>query len=154
MRALIIGLGLLIVHTSDAQETCGSLESAEWLIGHWLSDEGDKHFEETWKKVSDATFEGSGITTRKSDKARIDGESLRLVQMGREVFYVSKVAHNDFPVGFKLVQCADKTLVFANPTHDFPKRLEYQSVDPNTLRVHVSDGAQKGFTLTYRREKK
>lgn len=152
MRIPIAIFGAFLAHAACAQG-CDSLRSADWLLGSWIGDEGERHFEESWIKLSNSTFEGSGVTTRKSDSARVDGESLRLVQMGDGVFYVAKVAHNEFPVGFRLVRCAGRTLIFENRTHDFPKRLEYRAVDAETLQVHVSDGADKGFTLTYRRAK-
>lgn len=148
MRIVILVLGAFL---SPHAQSCDSLRSADRLIGTWAADDGDRHFEEAWTRLSDSTFEGRGTTTRKLDATRVDGESLRLVQMGDEVFYVAKVAHNEFPVAFRLVHCADAVLIFENRTHDFPKRLEYRFVDANTLQVHVSDGAEKGFTLSYRR---
>jgi len=42
-------------------------------------------------------------------------------------------------------------LVFENPTHDFPRRLEYTMQPDGGLEVSVSDGAERGFKLQFRR---
>jgi hypothetical protein len=152
VRSLIVVLSYLVIpHIASAADDCGNLSQAQWLIGHWTSDEAGKHYDERWVKVSDATFEGQGVTTRASDQSQVDGESLRLAEMGDGVFYIAKVAHNPFPLGFRMMRCEARTLVFENQTHNFPKRLEYELQDENTLRVRVSDGADKGFTLIYHR---
>jgi hypothetical protein len=70
--------------------------------------------------------------------------------MANAVFYIAKVSHNEYPVAFRLVECEDGWLVFANPTHDFPQRLEYRRVGEAGLQVNVSAGS-RGFTLDFRR---
>jgi hypothetical protein len=76
-------------------------------------------------------------------------EELRLVEMDGGVFYVAKVSHNELPVAFRLVECGADRLVFANPAHDFPRRLEYDRQADGRLSVRVSDGASQGFTLVF-----
>lgn len=88
----------------------------------------------------------------RSDGRLLDGEALRLVAMAGHVFYVAKVAHNEYPVAFRLVDCDVDRLVFANPAHDFPRRIEYRRTGPDAFDAHVSDGATKGFRLDFRRE--
>lgn len=117
---------------------CGSLERAEWLLGHWT---GERGVTESWKQAGDRTYEGHGFDGKSS-------ESLRLVEMSGEVFYIAKVAHNELPVAFKLAICGDDLLVFENPAHDFPRRIEYRR-DGDALTVRVSDGAERGFDLKF-----
>ena len=81
---------------------------------------------------------------------RVSQESLRLVEMSGEVFYVAKVGHNDLPIAFKLTSGSDDRAVFENPQHDFPKRLEYRLTE-GRLVVTVSDGGTRGFTLDFTR---
>ncbi len=78
-------------------------------------------------------------------------EELRLVEMADGVFYIAKVTHNELPVAFRLSECADGRFAFVNPTHDFPKRLDYVRQGEDRLVVRVSDGADKGFTLNFTR---
>ena len=76
MRSLIVVLSYLVIpHIASAADECRDLSQAQWLIGHWTSDEAGKHYDERWVKVSDATFEGQGLTTRASDQWQVDGES-------------------------------------------------------------------------------
>ncbi len=71
--------------------------------------------------------------------------------MADGVYYLSKVTHNELPVAFRLSECADGRFVFVNPAHDFPKRLDYVREGEDRLKVRVSDGADKGFTLDFAR---
>ena len=154
IRALTIASCIALSGPVAQSAPCNSLDAMHWLLGEWVSREGDKTFTERWKKLSQTTFEGEGITTKGSNPTPVDGEALRLVQMGNGVFYVSKVAHNRLPVAFELTQCEPTHVVFENTTHDFPKRLEYRAIGADTLKVSVTDGGQKGFTLDFERTKR
>jgi hypothetical protein len=131
---------------------CGSLDPMQWLLGEWLAD-GDKNtWRESWTAISPKTWEGRGTETSKSDPGKQSSEELRIVEMDGSVFYLAKVTHNELPVPFRLVECGDGRLVFANPAHDFPRRLEYERQADGRLHVSISDGADKGFTLDFARE--
>jgi len=149
-RSLVLLVGAMAWGSANA-EGCASLEVAEWLLGEWQGTRGASQLLERWQKASTETFEGMGTTTRSAKV--VESETLRLVAMEQRVFYVAKVAQNELPVAFALTQCDARRLVFENPAHDFPKKLEYQLTSPDTLSVHVSDGAQRGFTLTLNRRK-
>jgi hypothetical protein len=123
----------------------------QWLLGDWHAEAGEKTWRESWGALDAKTWQGRGIESSKSDPARQSVEDLRLVEMGGGVFYVAKVAHNDLPVAFRLVECGEGHLVFSNPSHDFPKRLEYLREPGGRLRVSVGDGAGQGFTLDFAR---
>jgi hypothetical protein len=150
LRTLVTAVALLAGGAAQAAE-CTSLEPLRWLLGSWVADSGKRIVTETWTEASPTTFEGDGVTLERSDGSVVDGETLRLVVMGDGVFYVAKVAHNDYPVAFRLTTCQAERLVFENPAHDFPRRLEYRRVDGDRLEVNVSDGAERGFRLDFRR---
>ena len=69
-----------------------------------------------------------------------------------DLAYVAKVAHNERPVAFRLSECEAGRFAFVNPEHDFPRRLEYVRVGEDAMRVRVSDGAENGFELDFRRQ--
>jgi hypothetical protein len=150
MRRVCSMLLLLAASGNAGAEGCSSLNVAEWLVGEWHATSGDKRMVERWQKVSPETFEGMGTTSRAAKV--VESEALRLVAMEQRVFYVAKVAQNPIPIAFTLMQCDGQKLVFENPAHDFPKKLEYQLTNPDTFTVRVSDGAQRGFTLTFSRQ--
>ena len=152
LRMLVTSAALLVGAAAQAGP-CTTLEPTRWLLGSWVADSGKRIVTETWTEASPTTFEGEGVTRDGSDGPVVDGEALRLVAMGDGVFYVAKVAHNDYPVAFRLTTCEAGRLVFENPGHDFPRRLEYRRVDGDRLEVHVSDGAERGFRLDFRRSR-
>lgn len=148
---MLAGAALLVAAACAQAAPCSNLEPAHWLLGQWEALSGDKRVLETWREVSATTFEGSGVTSARADAAVLDGEDLRLVAMLDAVFYVAKVAHNPYPVAFRMTGCDAGRLVFENPTHDFPRRLEYTRQPDGRLEVTVSDGAERGFKLQFRR---
>ena len=148
----VLAGGALLVAAACAQAApCSNLDPARWLLGEWATESGDQRILEVWREVSAKTFEGRGVTTARTDATVLDGEDLRLVAMLDAVYYVAKVAHNPYPVAFRMTVCEASRLVFENPTHDFPKRLEYALRPDGGLEVTVSDGVERGFKLQFRR---
>ena len=141
----------LLACASAEASACSSLEAARWLLGSWLADGDNRVVTETWLEASATTFAGAGLTRARTGGKVVDGEALRLVAMADAVFYLAKVAHNDYPVAFRLTTCEADRLVFENPGHDFPRRLEYRRIDADRMEVFVSDGADRGFRLDFRR---
>lgn len=148
--AAFLALGLAGTAAADAKQ-CSQLDAA-WLAGSWQAESAATTITETWVAVSPMTLEGRGVTRSRADGTVSDAEDLRLVAMGDGVFYVAKVAHNERPVAFRLTACTDSTLVFENPTHDFPRRIEYRLVEAARLVVLVSDGGTRGFRLDFSRQ--
>ncbi len=154
----------LCLQISSVQAAC-TLDQLKWLSGEWQAKMGQSTVLERWQVLSNNTFEGEGRTIAADGKVK-QQESLRLVQMQQQIFYLAKVAHNPLPVAFKLEECAAGRLKFVNMAHDFPKQLDYvlqqSAADPSVpalpsehksenlqLQVYVSDGAGKGFTLLF-----
>lgn len=136
---------------ADPAPSCDSLASLRWLLGDWVADGKKVSLHDSWTEVTPHTFEGAGVEHSKLDGSTKAAEALRLVEMAGEVFYISKVAHNELPIAFKLNHCSDGRFVFDNPSHDFPRRLEYLLGPDGGLTVNVSDAVDKGFRLNYLR---
>ncbi len=149
-KALII-LCLLFVPPCRADE-CNTLSVVDGLLGRWMQAGDRSKVVESWWRVSELSFEGRGEVLA-ADGVLKSGEDLRLVAMGGSVFYLAKVAHNELPVAFRLTQCDAQTWVFENAAHDFPKRIEYRlDAEGQRLTAHVSDGAEKGFSLRFEKQ--
>ncbi len=128
---------------------CDSLAAAHWLLGTWEASTSRSTTVETWRRASANTFEGIG-EQRSTESGKTTGsESLRLVAMAGGVFYLAKVAHNPWPVPFRMVVCDDDRLVFENTGHDFPTRLDYRRVGDTGLAVEVTGPDGDGFTLRF-----
>ena len=146
-----IGMVLASLSVGAAGADCGSLSSARWLLGDWVAEDAKAEFHESWVELGPRSFEGIGLERAKPGGEVRGSESLRLVEMAGSVFYIAKVAHNELPVAFRLVECSADRLVFENPAHDFPRRLEYRPKPDDRMTVAVGDGADEGFTLEFER---
>jgi len=146
MKKLLLFITLLFPLIALA-ETCHTMKSLNWLIGTWQNQNNDRTITESWQQVSDKTLEGRGATY-------VDGklksrESLRIVEMANSLYYIAKVDHNPLPVAFKLTSCTDSNVIFENRHHDFPKRIAYTFVGKGNMRVVVSDGESKEFSISF-----
>jgi hypothetical protein len=130
-------------------KTCDTIESLTWLVGNWNSENSKLKINESWKQVSAKTFEGSGYTYSIEKDKIVSSETLRLVEMSGDVFYVAKVASNNLPVAFKLTSCTAKTAIFENSHHDFPKKLSYKLNKDKNITVFVSGEKGKGFSIEF-----
>ena len=134
----------LLASTNIKAENCNSLQHLTWLLGEWQTQGEQPLVSEQWLKLSDKSFEGIGKTANSY-------ESLRLVEMSEEVFYLAKVAHNPLPVAFKLSHCQNKQFTFENHQHDFPNKISYQQTGSNKMQVTVSGNTGKAFTILFTR---
>ncbi len=123
------------------------LNSLSWLVGKWISKTDSGTTIEHWNKVSPKTFEGMGANYR--DNSLKSSESLRIVAMSGEVFYLAKVKSNPIVTPFKLTSCSKSSVTFENKGHDFPKKLVYQLIQPNKLDVFVTGENNKGFVIHF-----
>ncbi len=143
-------LFLLIILRSEFIFGGDGLSGLNWLLGEWQSENNQSITSEIWYKVSDSTYEGFGTTLSKKDSALINHESLRLVVMSGNIYYLAKVGHNALPTAFRLSEFSDSLAVFKNPDHDFPKRIDYHLQGNNRILVEVSNAA-KSFTILFRK---
>ena len=139
-RRLAIALLLACCRAATASAAdCASLYQADWVLGDWVTADGAT---ESWLRLGPRTFEGAGASGS-------DRETLRLVEMSGRVYYIAKIAHNELPVAFALVDCDDARLVFENPAHDFPRRLEYRRTAADAMTVTVGDGRERSFEVSF-----
>jgi len=146
MKILIL-LFLLLPHFMLNATSCRSLDTIEWMLGTWKSKHNDQTLIESWNKVSAKTMEGFGETLVKGKLK--SSESLRVVAMSGQLYFVAKVNHNAMPVAFKLTECSSAHVVFENQTHDFPKRIEYTFKNNDKIQALVSDGQGEGFSINF-----
>ncbi|WP_339862653.1 DUF6265 family protein [Paremcibacter congregatus] len=141
--------GLFSTSTTEASATCHNLDSLDWLLGNWRAVQDKAIVSESWMRVSDHTFEGSGITQYTGVVKPELVETLLLVEMSGAVYFLAKIDSNPRPVAFKTTHCPTGRAVFENADHDFPQRLDYQLQRDGTLLVTVTDMQAAGFTILY-----
>jgi hypothetical protein len=134
----------------DQQETAG-IKQIRWLLGTWARKSGNRIHTERWQELSPETFRGQGVTESVSSGSKTTQEHLLLTAMGEEVFYIAKPGQNELPVSFKLVSASSSVAIFENLQHDFPKRIKYELLDRQHLKVTVDDTQSKSMIFEFQR---
>jgi hypothetical protein len=130
------------------------LTELSWLLGSWKHESANSTTYETWRKLSDLTFEGESWRVSKTTRQRVFGEALLLAEMASEIFYIPKVPENPYPVAFKLTSSGPGEAVFENPKHDFPQKIRYTLNEDRTMTAIVEgtlNGQQRRLEFRYQR---
>ena len=133
-RWILLGL---IVAVMPSVSSAGDLDDLEWIFGEWKRESRRGEVYESWQRLSDRTVEGDSWIVSSSDGTKHALESLLLVEMAGEVFYIPKVAENEYPVPFRRTSMEPGRVVFENPNHDFPQKIIYQQDGDDGLKVTI-----------------
>jgi len=148
VRLLVLLCSFFPVQHLAAAAKCDNLDSVSGLIGEWQTQDAQQSVIEIWRPQADQSLKGTSRTVRFDSATKPFEESLEIVKMSGEIFYLAKTPQNNLPVAFKLVECTDGRLKFENPKHDFPQVIDYQ-FSPDKLSVSVSSNTASGFSLNY-----
>jgi hypothetical protein len=150
MKYFIMLSVALAVHIARADSPLE--DQFDWLIDTWVQKNDESSIIEEWRRVSDTILQGRGLLIQNEGSDKKTTETILLVQIDGEVFYIAKAAQNDLPVSFRMVSISDQNAVFENLDHDFPKRIEYSLNSNGDLEAIVSDGGDRGFSLLFTRQ--
>jgi hypothetical protein len=121
--------------------------SAGWLAGCWALQQGNRLVEESWLP------ERGGVMLGMS-RASVSGELreyefVMLKAVGSTLEY--RVQAGKQPeVVFVAKHPSAKEAVFENPEHDFPKRVAYRMVTPDSIAAWIDGGeGDKGKRVEY-----
>ncbi|MDR7069639.1 hypothetical protein J2X02_002490 [Pseudoxanthomonas japonensis] len=123
----------------------------DWLAGHWCGVSGKTFSEETWMVPRGGLLVGMHRDTR--DGKATGFEFMRIAhQDGRWVLLAQP--GGGVVAAFPAEHVGKERVVFANPAHDFPKRVIYSRSDADTLHARVDDGHDDGQAMewTWRRD--
>ncbi|HET8774097.1 MAG TPA: DUF6265 family protein [Thermoanaerobaculia bacterium] len=124
---------LLLLALSSTQPT---LDDLSWMSGHWTSAKDGLVMEEVW------TEPGGGVMLglhRDAKGAKASFEFLRIAETNGQIVYLAQPGGKP-PTPFTLVELHGKRAVFANPQHDFPKRIIYWLEDGKLCARVEGDG--------------
>ena len=82
-------------------------------------------------------MEGLNYTISKTSGDTIFSEYLRILKTGEDIFFMSKVDHNQYPVAFKLIDLNNLTAIFENEKHDFPQKIIYNFSKKDTMQAAI-----------------
>lgn len=136
-RISIVLIGFILL-SAWATTQMNEIEKAEWLIGTWEMKRAKGSIYESWEKASDTEFQGKSYMIKEPDT--IVFEHIQLVEEQEGLFYIPTVKNqNDgLPVRFAAKTITETQLVFENSEHDFPKRISYTLISPDSLVAEIS----------------
>jgi hypothetical protein len=120
------------------------LEKANWLLGEWEKTDSLGTLKENWQSFDDSTFVGQSYYII-NKKDTVHNEQIQLIEDNEHLIYSATVKgeNNDEPIPFQMTTDEDSLLVFENPKHDFPQKIEYKLMKDNSLVAKIS-GKIKG----------
>lgn len=127
------------------------IKDLHFLAGTWKVQNKENY--ETWILKEKELLEGNSYKIRNGNK-QID-EYLSIKVSGDKIIYTAKVMNqnNAQPVTFELNKMVKDKFSFENPTHDFPKKIQYTKRNDTTLFVAVLGQDEKGFSYTMIKQK-
>jgi hypothetical protein len=148
MRGSVAVLFLSVAATASAQPAPPIAESMGWLSGCWAGERGSTRFREIWTVASPDLLVGVNVTTQPSKPAQF--EFLRIEMRDGQAAYVAQPGGAP-PTAFTrdAASSTPDTAVFANPKHDFPKRVGYRRVDAQAVLAWIDGGASGDGRIEY-----
>lgn len=124
------------------------LQKAKWLLGNWEKKDSIGTLKELWQIKDDSTFIGQSYYII-NDKDTVHNEQIELMQDKEHLIYTATVAgeNNNEPIPFQMMKDEDSLLVFENPKHDYPQKIQYQLKKNNSIVATIS-GKQNGKIST------
>jgi len=121
------------------------LDTLQWLTGSWRSESPYGTYTEHWQKSGDTGYLGESFMIRGGDT--LFTEKIEIRYINDTITYIPAVSNQNqsLPVLFKSLRLSGDTIVFQNLHHDFPQRISYTRVQPDSLHAWI-DGTDKGIT--------
>lgn len=154
MRALLCALLLAAVARVPplrAQQAPARVDGLGWLAGCWQARSGDLLVEEQWMRPRGRTLLGMSRTS--AADSTVGWELMRVVERGGRLVFQAAPS-GQAPAEFTSVESGPERVVFANPEHDFPRRIVYRRAGADSLVARVEGepgGTPRGIDFRYAR---
>lgn len=133
MRRLMLLLALTAALPLFAQ---AKLDNLAWMTGHWAATIDGVEMEEVWLAPRGGLLVGMH---RDISKKRTSFEYQRIAETKDGIVYLAQPS-GQLPTPFRLTEMSGHHVVFANPEHDFPKRIIYWLKDGKLCARVEGDG--------------
>ena len=110
------------------------VSSLGWFAGCWEARSTRRLVEEQWMVPRGGLMLGMSRTVR--GDTLVEYEALRLEERADSLFYVASPVRQ-LQAQFLATSSTDSTAVFENPHHDFPKKISYYRVGPDSVVAKV-----------------
>jgi hypothetical protein len=120
------------------------LEKANWMLGEWEKTDSLGTLREIWERLDDSTFIGLSYYIQ-NEKDTLHNEQVELMQNGDHLIYTATIKgeNNDSPIPFQMTKDEDSLLVFENPKHEYPQKIQYKLIKNRSIVATIS-GKQNG----------
>ncbi|HEX6792171.1 MAG TPA: DUF6265 family protein [Candidatus Krumholzibacteria bacterium] len=142
-KSKISGLFLLVLLATTTAHSHGEerpLSRLRWLVGRWENVRPRLVMDEAWLPAVGNTMMGVGRVV-KSDSL-VTYEIVIIREVGSRFAYEAHPAGQETTT-FMSTVVNDSTIIFENPAHDFPQRIGYQLVGPDSLYAWI-EGTVRG----------
>jgi hypothetical protein len=144
----LLCLGIATVATAEAQ----SLQRASWMAGCWELRTAGRSTLEMWMPPTGDLMLGASRTVTNGMVREF--EHLRLSAAGDTLVYTA-LPSGQQQTDFRSTRVGADTIVFENPSHDFPQRIVYWRRGADSLIARVEgpgpNNTTRGFTVPMRR---
>lgn len=117
----------------------------DWLAGRWCADADGVQTEEIWTDAAGGLVLGMHRDVPGAGKSAF--EFLRIEYGGDTATYVAQPG-GSAPTRFERVRHGATDVLFANPQHDFPKRIGYRRTG-DVMDVWIDDGSDDGQSMRW-----
>ena len=129
---LTVVFGLFTLMTPPAQPAAPTVKTLEWMTGCWTTKRGETTSVESWTKANDEVMFGVSYTLGRTGKVQ-EFEFLRVAVQDGRLVYLAQPGGNPVTAFALTPGGAAREAVFANPAHDFPKRVGYRATPAGLL---------------------
>ncbi len=146
---LFIPLFIAALSAMGQSASVKDLSQFEWLEGTWQRTDAKPGYQayEKWSIVNNQEYEGIGVTIKGRDTVFV--EKLKLIIVDNAAYYVANVSSNASPVNFKITAFDDEGFISSNPSHDFPKKIQYKR-HANKIKATIS-GNGKSIDFNFKK---
>jgi hypothetical protein len=121
-----------------------------WIAGCWELTRGARHVTETWMGPEGGTLMGMSRTV--ANGKTLESEFMLIREAATGLEYVAKPSGQPEAV-FTAIRASQSEVVFENPAHDFPTRIQYKR-DGEGLLAAVegpANGQTRRIEFAYRK---
>jgi len=137
-------LGLLLAVEPAVGQAAGpgiDLGRLGWLAGCWERRAGERVVLEMWMAPAGGTMLGASRTVV-AGRTR-DYEHLRIEARGDSLIYTA-LPSRQRETSFRAATLADSGFTVDNPAHDFPTRISYRRIGPDSLVARIEGPGPSG----------
>ena len=129
MRQLICVVVLLLSIAATAETS--EAENYDWLVGCWETPDGTSR--EVWVKEPDGSLIGFAVDVSDNSVSFFEVLRVAIEPDGTAIYTAYPLGRS--PTSFTATEVTTKSVVFANPKHDFPQEIAYRVEGGNLLAM-------------------